>query len=62
LEDGGVLVADGDVDAFAAELIALLRDDTAQADLARRALRRSEHFDWARCAEEHASVYEAVRR
>ena len=62
LGDGGVLVADGDVEAFAGELIAILRDDAARAELGHRALRRSEHFDWARCAAEHAEVYEAVRR
>ena len=62
LGDGGVLVADGDVGAFADEVVAILRDDTARAELGERALRRSEHFDWSRCAAEHAAVYEAVLR
>lgn len=58
--DGGVLVPDGDVVRFADELGALLRDETARADLQRRALTRSADFSWDRCAQQHAEIYASL--
>lgn len=55
--DGGVLVLDGDVDAFVDAVRSLVVDDRARAELAHRAHERAAAFDWDRCAAQHREVY-----
>jgi alpha-1,3-rhamnosyl/mannosyltransferase len=56
IDDGGVLVGDGDVAGMAAIVSDILRDDAARADIAQRAVSRAAQFSWARCADHHAAV------
>ena len=58
--DGGVLVPDGDVEAFTGELRALLTDDTARDDLRSSGVRRAQHFSRERSARQHAEIYALV--
>ena len=58
--DGGVLVPDGDVEAFTRELRALLTDDTARDDLRSSGVRRAQHFSRERSARQHAEIYALV--
>lgn len=58
--DGGVLVADGDVDAACAAVLELLRDDDARRQVGRCGRVRARAFDWSVCAEAHAEAYRAV--
>ena len=60
LGDGGVLVPDGDVEAFTRELCELLRDDAARDDVRARGLRRANQFSRERCAQQHAEIYASV--
>jgi glycosyltransferase involved in cell wall biosynthesis len=60
VDDAGILVPDGDTDAFADAVLRLTKDDSLRADLADRALRRARLFDWDRCAAEHAELYRSL--
>ncbi len=57
---GGVLVADGDVQTFAAELVRVLEDPHLCEDVVGRGLERSRTFDWDRSARAHAEILQAV--
>jgi glycosyltransferase involved in cell wall biosynthesis len=58
--DGGLLVADGDVEAFVIAVRSLVDDDAARAELAAKAHARVGAFSWERCASDHAEVYREV--
>ena len=58
--DGGVLVPDGDLDAFSAALVQVVTDPQRRADLSARALRRAADFSWGASAAAHADVLRAV--
>lgn len=58
--DGGVLVADGDVEAMATAVERLVSDPTAHDAAVNRGLARSRAFDWAASAAIHAEVYASV--
>jgi glycosyltransferase involved in cell wall biosynthesis len=58
--DGGILVPDGDVDAFTAAVASLLESPDRWREMSGRALARAEVFDWKRCAEQHAEVFRSV--
>jgi glycosyltransferase involved in cell wall biosynthesis len=60
--DGGTVVRDGDVEAMADVLAALLRDGTTWQEAADRAVGRATAFDWGKAADEHASVLLAAAR
>jgi glycosyltransferase involved in cell wall biosynthesis len=62
LGDGGVLVRDGDVEAFGREVVALIENDAHRRDLGARALVRSQCFGWDRFIDEHIAVYTEVAR
>ncbi len=55
--DGGVLVPDGDVAAFAAALADVLGDDAARRDLVAAGAARVRSLTWAACADVHVAVY-----
>jgi alpha-1,3-rhamnosyl/mannosyltransferase len=58
--DGGVLVPDGDVDAAADAVIAVLRSPALATDLRGRGLERAKCLTWPRCAALTAEVYRSV--
>jgi glycosyltransferase involved in cell wall biosynthesis len=58
--DAGVLVPDGDVEAFGAALVDVLEDDAVRASLATRGVERAAGYTWERCAEAHAEVFRRV--
>jgi len=60
VDDGGVLVADGDVTAFTRELSALLSDELARADVRASGRRRALQFSRERSAQQHAEIYASV--
>ena len=55
--DGGLLVADGDVDAFVEATRTVIMDDRTRAELSARARARASAFSRAKSAAEHAEVY-----
>jgi glycosyltransferase involved in cell wall biosynthesis len=55
--DGGLLIPDGDIDAFVRAVRTVITDDAARAELESRAHARVKAFDWGRCAAAHAEVY-----
>lgn len=58
VDDAGVLIPPKDVDSFADETIALLKDDVARTDLGRRAYDRvSEKFSISRTVSEYEQLY-----
>lgn len=57
----GFLVADEDVDGFAARIGQLLRDDRLAADMSKAALAWSHRFDWDLAADEMAEAIERAR-
>jgi glycosyltransferase involved in cell wall biosynthesis len=58
--DAGILVPDGDVDAFAVAAAHLLGDSRQWADLSAAGITRSRLFDWDRCASSLADVIRSV--
>jgi alpha-1,3-rhamnosyl/mannosyltransferase len=60
--DGGVLVADGDVEAYAAAALDLLRSPARRAELAEAGPRRAAGYSWDRCAADTADVLRSVAR
>jgi alpha-1,3-rhamnosyl/mannosyltransferase len=58
--DGGILVPDGDVEAFAAAVTDLLIDDALRASMASRGIQRAAAFTWERCAGAHADLFRSV--
>jgi alpha-1,3-rhamnosyl/mannosyltransferase len=60
--DGGILIRDGDVEAFANEIISLLRSEDRWATVSERGIERARLFTWARSAEVHAYAYDAALR
>jgi glycosyltransferase involved in cell wall biosynthesis len=61
IDDGGVLVTDGDVAGMGAEVDRLLGDQSRSRELSRRGLLRSRTFSWATVAQRHRDIYlEAV--
>jgi glycosyltransferase involved in cell wall biosynthesis len=60
VEGGGVLVADGDVDAMVKAVRSLLDSREQLADWRGRGLERAATFTWAKSAALHADVYRSV--
>lgn len=58
--DGGVLVPDGDVDAMAGALRAVLEDPSARRDLAAAGIRRAARYRWEACVAAHAEILASV--
>jgi alpha-1,3-rhamnosyl/mannosyltransferase len=58
--DGGILVADGDVEAMADALAGLVSDDDLWAEMSQRAMDRAAVFSWSACVEAHVTAYEAA--
>jgi glycosyltransferase involved in cell wall biosynthesis len=59
---GGVLVADGDVQAMASEVERLIGSATARDELSERGVEQAARFRWADAVETHAAVLESVAR
>jgi glycosyltransferase involved in cell wall biosynthesis len=59
--DAGLLVPPDHPAAWATAILDLLRDDTAQAELARRGRERAARFTWSASARAHREAYEAAR-
>jgi glycosyltransferase involved in cell wall biosynthesis len=59
---GGVLVPDGDVDAFAAAVATIAGDRRRWDELSAAGLARSAHFSWQRAADATAAVLRSVAR
>jgi len=57
---GGVLVDDGDVDAFVAALRPVLDSERERAELSERALAHARSFSWERAVAAHADLYRAA--
>jgi len=60
--DGGVLVADGDIDALVAALTRVITEPGWAAELRERGLRRAASFSWAKSAAIHAEIMHSVSR
>jgi alpha-1,3-rhamnosyl/mannosyltransferase len=60
LEDAGVLVADGDVDALTKATRRVLDDSTYRAELVAAGLVRAAGFRWEDCARAHVEVFLAI--
>jgi alpha-1,3-rhamnosyl/mannosyltransferase len=60
--EGGILVPDGDVDAFAKATASLLEGAARWEELSERALARAADFDWDRSVAAHVDVLRAVTR
>jgi alpha-1,3-rhamnosyl/mannosyltransferase len=58
--DGGVLVADGDIDAFADALARILGDQEEWEQASTRGIARARGFTWDRCAAAHVDVFRSV--
>jgi glycosyltransferase involved in cell wall biosynthesis len=58
--DGGVLVPDGDVEAFAAAVRRVVTDDHRWTELSQAAAARASTFSWDVAAAAHAEIYRAV--
>jgi glycosyltransferase involved in cell wall biosynthesis len=61
-DETGFLVRDGDVEAFADRIAALLGDDALAARMSGAALEWSRRFDWERATDQMAASLEAVQR
>jgi glycosyltransferase involved in cell wall biosynthesis len=57
---GGLLVADGDIDAMLMAVRTLLDSPDASAEWREKGLERAAGFTWSQCAARHAEVYRAV--
>jgi alpha-1,3-rhamnosyl/mannosyltransferase len=62
IDDGGILVPDGDVGAMATAVRALLEDPTRWQELSEAGLSRGRQFDWIRCAREHQEIFAGAMR
>jgi glycosyltransferase involved in cell wall biosynthesis len=62
IDDGGVLVADGDVTAFSAALQSVVTDCARWNELSEAGVKRARAFDWNRCAREHSQIMRACAR
>jgi glycosyltransferase involved in cell wall biosynthesis len=60
VDEGGVLVDDGDVDAFVAALRRVLDSERERLELSQRALARARSFSWERAVAAHADLYRAT--
>jgi glycosyltransferase involved in cell wall biosynthesis len=60
VDDGGVLVADGDVEAMVKAVRNLIDHPDLAAEWRARGLERATHFTWAKSAAIHAEVYRAL--
>jgi glycosyltransferase involved in cell wall biosynthesis len=60
IAEGGSLIDDGDVPAFAQAVIGILTDDRRRAEAVERALTRARRFSWAQSAAAHAHVFRSV--
>lgn len=60
VDGGGVLVADGDVTAFADVVARLIDDGDYRWTIKRSGLQKARAFSWRQCAETHAAVYRLV--
>ena len=60
LGDGATLVAVGDADGLAAQVIRLIDDSAERTDLIERGRLRAAAFSWAKCATEMVRLYAAV--
>jgi glycosyltransferase involved in cell wall biosynthesis len=60
VRDGGALIRDGDVDAMAEEVSALLEDLPRARASIERGLIRARSFDWAESARRYAEIYRSV--
>ena len=58
--DGGVLVRDGDIDAFVDALAVVLSVDEVWRDRSARGIARARECTWDRCAAAHADVFRSV--
>jgi len=58
--DGGILVADGDVEAFAAAVRGVVTDERRWKDLSDAGVARASAFSWDQAAIAHAEIYRAV--
>src|SRR5207237_9291849 len=56
--DAGLLVPDGDVDAFARAVCSLLDDEATRSELARRGVTRAQRFSWETTAAATVAAYE----
>jgi glycosyltransferase involved in cell wall biosynthesis len=59
---GGVLVPNGDVDAFAKAVVAVLESESHWLELSERALARAADFDWGRSVAAHVDILRSVTR
>ncbi len=55
--DAGVMVADGDVVAFAHALRRVLSNEHQRDELSHAAVEQAARFSWGNCADAHAAVY-----
>lgn len=60
--DGGVLVADGDLVAFAAALELILTNDTHRAEVSAAGVERAKAFSWQRSVAAHAEILRDAAR
>jgi glycosyltransferase involved in cell wall biosynthesis len=60
--DGGILVRDGDVEAFAREVIRLLTDEAAWNKWSERGRRRASDFSWQRSVDAHVKILRSAAR
>jgi len=58
--DAGLLVADGDVQTMASQVVELIRDEAMATDLARRGPVRAATFTWDRTVRGHVEVFAAL--
>jgi glycosyltransferase involved in cell wall biosynthesis len=62
VKDGGVLIEDGDVEAMARSVEAVVRDGRLRGHLRERALDRARYFTWRESARRHADILRDVAR
>jgi glycosyltransferase involved in cell wall biosynthesis len=60
--DGGTLVPDGDVEAFAKAVVVLLESGDRRDEAAGRALDRAKSFDWDVSIARHTEIYRELAR
>lgn len=60
--DGGILVADGDVEAFGKEAISVISNEQRWKAISERGIARARSFTWTRSADIHTEAYVAALR